>query len=72
MPLPTDRKGLESDGYRFINAGTCRGCSAPMEWWKTPHGYSAPFVVRLVDGVEKVLPHWADCPEAKKFRKAKA
>jgi hypothetical protein len=51
-------------GYEFQGTGTCRACGAPMNWCETKAGKRAPL---NLDGTS----HFATCPDAERFRKAK-
>jgi hypothetical protein len=67
------QKDLEAAGYRFEQLDEqgwpiwfpCKGCGARIVWAKTARGKRVPFDVATFD------PHWANCPEAKQFRKPK-
>lgn len=67
MPIPDTKSDLESFGYVWLNDSHCRGCGAPIQWWKTPRKNRIPFSVQQ-DG--KMIPHFADCPKADQFRKS--
>jgi hypothetical protein len=78
-PLTSDQ--LKAAGYEYSNDGTCRGCGAPVEWWLTPAGKRMPMTVltsadrnstisgMLKDPGDKRQSHFADCPDAVKFRR---
>jgi hypothetical protein len=74
MPLPTSRADLVAFGYqKLIDArpggSHCSACNAPIEWWQTPRGKKMPFRAIVTDGVERLIPHFSDCPKASQFRK---
>ncbi|HXP82603.1 MAG TPA: hypothetical protein VN976_22075 [Verrucomicrobiae bacterium] len=81
MSLPTEIKALNMAGYGFEDVGTCSGCGAEIEWWKTPRGKKMPISVVPVYRVEgdptstllrhDRIPHFANCPKVKDFRKKK-
>lgn len=41
--MPENRKEMLRAGYKFLNAGKCKRCQAPIEWWQTTHGSKVPF-----------------------------
>ena len=56
----------------------CKGCGAEIVWIKTKVGKAMPCdthkVIIVTDEGETVAgypPHWATCPAANKFKKAK-
>lgn len=52
--------------------GTCRSCGAMMVWVQTVKQRAMPLSVATIetrDGVRYALPHFVDCPEAKKWSK---
>ena len=56
----------------------CKGCGAPIRFIKTPAGKSMPvnetpqkYVTEAGEVVTGYTPHWATCPKAQEFRKAK-
>ena len=63
MPFPRTDTELEAAGYEFENKATCRGCSAEIEWWRTPKGKAIPLDPGTLE------PHWATCKAASQFRK---
>ena len=63
MPFPKDLRDLYDSGYTYNVLGTCNACKARIQWWTTPKGKLMPI------NIGKVEPHWATCPDAKKFRK---
>jgi hypothetical protein len=78
MAFPDTKETLEAAGYVFDNDGVCRGpsCGARVEWWITPDGKRMPMSVQEIKIGEgyfakaigfKRIPHWADCPDAKRF-----
>jgi hypothetical protein len=81
MPQPLTSDQLKAAGYVYDNDGTCRGCGAPIEWWITPAGKKMPMsIIRAADravGIKAMMKdsgdlrvsHFADCPEAKNFRR---
>jgi len=66
MPFPETTGELVKAGYKFDNQANCRGCGAAIEWWITPRGKKMPMDVDADGNAES---HWANCPEAKNFRK---
>ena len=66
---PATEIELGQAGYTWDGGSkpcTGRTCNAHIEWWKTPAGKPMP-MHRLADGT--LQPHWADCPDAKTFRR---
>lgn len=71
---PATSDELKKAGYEYDNDGVCRGCLSPIEWWLTPDGKRMPISVQkannvLFDSSEKRISHFANCPEAKSFRR---
>jgi hypothetical protein len=72
MKFPATEAELVSGGYVFRFATRCTGhtCSAMLRWYQTPNGKRMPF--SLAPGSTTLLEaHWASCPDAKDFRKAR-
>lgn len=75
MKFPASSDELKAAGYEYDNDAACRGCGEPIEWWITPNSKKMPLVVQkksadlLHASAEVRNPHWADCPNAKDFRK---
>lgn len=69
MPFPTNLDQLRDAGYRHENCARCRACKVSIEFWRTPLGKIIPLEI---DDKGKVTPHFANCPEASQFRKARA
>lgn len=78
--IPEGKKDLELMGYVFDNEAHCRGCGEPIEWWITPRGKKMPMTVQEVRERDSPIcpvkeyrrvPHWAVCPQAADFRKAR-
>jgi anti-sigma factor RsiW len=79
QPMTSDQ--LVAAGYHYDGDGTCRGCQAPIEWWITPGGKKMPMTVIAASDRSKSIKammkdsgdlrqsHFADCPEATKFRR---
>lgn len=53
------------------NDSLCRGCGAPILWVLTPAGRKMPVDPPDEDGTPTVS-HFSTCPDASRFRKAKA
>lgn len=70
MPFPRTREALEEAGFHRRCYTRCSGCNAAMEFWKTPTGKSLPFDP-MPDGDSRAVSHFATCPVAERFRKAK-
>lgn len=66
MSFPETTAELSKAGYRFMNEANCRGCGSAIEWWETPRGKRMPMDVDASGNAES---HWANCPDAKQFRK---
>jgi hypothetical protein len=52
----------------------CKSCQAETVWIRTEDGRAMPLSVATAqqrDGITYLLPHFADCPEAKEWSKAK-
>ncbi len=64
MSFPTTETELKAQGYEFDNTGKCRGCSAEINWYRTPRGKTIPLDPDL-------KPHWSTCPNADDFREQK-
>lgn len=70
MTWPADADALESAGYVLTGRGECSGCGAPILWATTPSRGRMPLsVAEVVAGVELYRAHFADCPQAERFRK---
>jgi hypothetical protein len=63
MSFPVTIDEMRRQGYKHNGDGTCRSCSADIEWWITPNGKHLPF------DANTATPHWSTCPEADSFRK---
>jgi len=55
----------------------CKGCGKKIKWIKTEKGKDmtvdpeiATVITEKGKTIRGFIPHWATCPEAKKFRKA--
>jgi hypothetical protein len=68
MPFPETLEELKNAGYIFSNQANCRGCGAAIEWFTTPSGKKMPFDVDKDGNIES---HFATCPKADTFRKAR-
>jgi|HubBroStandDraft_6_1064221.scaffolds.fasta_scaffold426605_2 hypothetical protein len=68
--FPATRTKLEEAGYTRSNYSRCGGCRAAIEWWQTPKAKSI-IMNPMPDPESAAISHFATCPEAKKFRKAK-
>lgn len=79
ITYPTTSGELRDAGFVYDNDAVCRGrgCGAQIQWWITPGGKKMPlsFVIvgSLAEGnrMEKLQPHFADCPAAEDFRKGR-
>jgi hypothetical protein len=69
MPFPATRKELKEAGYDFLAMKTCP-CGASIELWHTPTDQTMPMNVMENDD-SKAESHWATCPKAAQFRRAK-
>lgn len=69
MSFPMTLDELRKAGYRFLEHSHCKACRSVIEWWKTPAGKHMPMDVTDA-GVAQA--HWATCPRAAQFRKARA
>lgn len=70
--LPNTRHLMVRAGYRKTGDSLCKGCQAPIEWWKTTNNKSMPFDA-LKPGETEYTPavvHWSTCPNAKDFKGA--
>ena len=50
----------------------CRSCGLPMVFCETENGRAIPLSVKTIEereGVKYAMPHFADCPQAKKWSK---
>jgi len=50
----------------------CHSCDAEIVWIKTPKGKAMPLSVKTIerrDGERWAICHWADCPEAKEWKR---
>lgn len=52
------------DGYTFLSASRCRACEERIAWCRTKADRTAPL---NADGTS----HFATCPDAQQFRKAR-
>lgn len=68
-PLPKTRGGLAAAGYKYSTKGKCRKCPATVQWFVTPSKAWMPFDMPDVNG--EFENHWATCPAAKDFKRAK-
>lgn len=69
LAMPGPRRG-----ERVLPAGAridrCKSCDAQIVWTRTEDGRAMPLSLATAqtrDGVCYVLPHFADCPEAKEW-----
>jgi hypothetical protein len=74
--LPEKREDLVALGYEYLGDGRCSKCQEVIEWWQTPKGKRTPMrVFEERDSIGKTgffrRSHFADCPFADSFRKAK-
>ena len=70
--FPMTRRELVRDGYvQKTRSAVCKGCSADIEWWKTPKGKPIP-MNPMPDERSRAEAHCATCPNAKEFRGADA
>jgi hypothetical protein len=69
---PRTRQGLEKAGFHKTGNGVCRGCDAPIEWWKTPRGKSIPITVIIRGRFEELVMHAESCPNRGEFLGAEA
>ena len=62
--FPETVEELKAAGYERLEkpAVRCMACDAEIEWWATPKHKMIPLDVKTL------VPHWATCPEAKRFR----
>lgn len=62
--FPMTVEELKAAGYERVRQVSvpCKACNAQIEFWRTPHGKMIPL------DVGTLAPHWATCPEAKRFR----
>jgi hypothetical protein len=68
---PRTRVGLERAGFsRITKAAVCRGCDAPIEWWKTPTGRKIPLTVTIRGQFEQLTMHMESCPNRGQFKGA--
>jgi hypothetical protein len=64
------RLELVRDGYaQKTQSAVCKGCSADIEWWKTPKGKSIP-MDPMPDERSRAVAHWTTCPNRKQFKGA--
>jgi hypothetical protein len=74
---PATREQLAASGYDVPPIGVtvaCNGetCRARIVWVKTPKGAPMPLTVEPRPGQPTLYnPHFADCPNAKDFRRRK-
>jgi hypothetical protein len=54
----------QPDGWTLVAIAPCRGCRELIAWARTPAGRQAPLDR---DGVS----HFATCPDAERFRRAR-
>lgn len=83
MPLPDTFITLQLAGYRPAGAGTCKRCSAHVEWFWTPKNCKMPFSLKcdvmitpegtayLKPSLSKLEPHFAACPDVERSRRKK-
>ena len=71
MSFPATRKALEDAGYKRTSYTRCSACMAAIEFWNTPQGRVMPMEA-MPDDDSPAISHFANCPEAARFRKRKA
>lgn len=57
---------------RYAKVNRCASCDAAITWTKTSAGRPIPLSLATVerrDGVAYALSHFADCPQAKEWKK---
>jgi hypothetical protein len=66
--FPANKYELLRANYRLSNPrATCKGCNAPIEWWKTSNNRSIPMNPMNGDYAPAVS-HRTTCPNAKDFK----
>jgi hypothetical protein len=70
MSFPGTRKAMEAAGYKRSTYTRCQACMAALEFWHTPQGRVIPMESMPLDD-SPAITHFANCPEAKKFRKVR-
>jgi hypothetical protein len=66
--FPKDRHELLRARYVAPErASVCKGCNAPIEWWKTTNGKSMPFNP-MPDDRSPAVTHFSTCPRSKEFK----
>lgn len=75
-PWPKTHAELLTAGYTVINYATCKGptCNTTVYFYKTPKGNKMPLSVvnpnpDADNSQWEYQPHWADCPDEKRFRR---
>lgn len=65
---PATQQDIEAAGYQFAGMTQCSGstCTDIIQWVKTPNGKRLPLTV--MPDLETYRPHFADCPDVKRFR----
>jgi len=68
MPFPKTLDELREAGYKYENGTDCKGCGAPIEFWRSPkRGDKGDKLIPMDYGT--AMPHWSTCPVADQFRK---
>jgi hypothetical protein len=66
--FPGTKQELLRAKYTQTSANAiCKGCQAPIEWWKTTSGKSIP-MNPMADDYAVATAHWSTCPNAKDFK----
>ena len=65
---PSTRHNMLRADYELKSTAHCKGCDAPIEWWKTTNGKMLPVNVEPIGEYVPVLAHWATCPKRDEFR----
>jgi hypothetical protein len=77
IKYPVTSGELRDAGFVYDDEGICRGhgCGERISWYITPGGKKIPMSTVIVgtlkegNRMEKLQPHFADCPAAEDFRK---
>jgi hypothetical protein len=71
--FPKNVLELSDAGYDWLNAGTCRGCGAAIQWYATPNrepdGRRKRIPIRVLDD-KTIVAEFAVCPARKAFQRA--
>ena len=66
--MPETRHEMVRAMYELKSTARCKGCDAPIEWWKTTNGKMLPVNVEPSGEYAAVVTHWVTCPKRDDFK----